>query len=400
MKLNLAIGSFFSNTHCRRLMQGAVEEIARQRERNRNWDVEISQFHDYKRLLQALRWTRFDGALVYANLFEVYHGLPHKGYPAFHTLGIPWINTSNRHASLDAPLIIPRVVQDDFAIGRMAGAFLRRKGCQHIVYVGFPADFVYSAQRRLGLIEGAGITFEQLIESPPGIFGVDAKDEDIMATFPQWIAALPKGCGIFATNDEAADLVLRAAKVAKVAIPEDLIVLGVDNDPQYSQASRVSLSSIDPDSYAVGVVAARVLLDWLVHGKSPKEQTTVSVGRVVERTSTDQTAVDHPGIARLLQRLRERPEEPLDIAEMAACARLARRTFHDKFLRLVGEQPQQYQMRLRLEAAMTLLRRTDKSVSQIAEATGFNDDKWFYRAFTRHTGQSPGKYRKTFGFAQ
>jgi LacI family transcriptional regulator len=400
MKLNLAIGSFFSNTHCKRLMQGAMDEIVRQRERNRNWDVEVSQFHDYKRMMQISHWTQFDAAIVYANLYEVYHGLPHKGFPAFSSLGIPWINTSNRHAPIEGSSNAPRVIQDDFAIGRLAGEFLRKKGCRHFVFVGFPPDFIYSAQRREGFIVGAGISLQQLHECPDGYFGANSKDEAMMTTFPQWIASLPAGSGIFATNDESADQILRAAKVAEVNIPGDIILLGVDNDPQYSHRSRVSLSSIDPDSYAVGVVAARTLLDWVFHSKIPRQETLVSTGSVVERTSSDQAAVNHAGIARLLRRMREQPEELLDIAGMAAYARLGRRTFHDKFLELVGEQPQQYQLRLRLEAAMKLLRHSDKTVSQIAVQAGFNDEKWFYKAFTRHVGDPPAKYRKTFGSAQ
>lgn len=377
-----------------------MAEFERLRTRYTNWEIEVSPFTDYPRFLHSRHWNRYDGALVYANHHEVFFGRPKVSVSAFSELGIPWINTSNRYAHPDNAETVPRVVPDDFGVGRTAGHFLRKKGCAHFLFIGFPEDFVYSMQRRAGFLEGVGIDAGSLLESPPGLFGTDRKRLLGTDTASEWVRDLPVGTGVFATNDEAAATFLRIARFVGRRVPEEFLVLGVDNDPFYSNRTRVGLSSIDLGSEGIGRVAARALLRWLSERERPPDVSAIPSTQIVERNSTDRAAVAHKGIARLLRRLRDHPAEPFDISEMARLAGLPRRTFHHKFLHLVGEPPQRYQLHLRLEEAMRLLRKTDATVSEVAFRSGFLDEKWFYKAFTRHVGQTPARYRKNLGLAQ
>ncbi|MCD8481204.1 MAG: AraC family transcriptional regulator [Verrucomicrobia bacterium] len=115
--------------------------------------------------------------------------------------------------------------------------------------------------------------------------------------------------------------------------------------------------------------------------------------QVIERTSTDRTAVEDERIGKVLDQIRKHPEQSLTVEQMAKMARLARSTFHQRFLRCVGVQPQQYLLRAKLLKAKELLLQGNLPTQVVAELAGFQDIKWFYRAFKRDTGMAPVAWR-------
>lgn len=390
MDLRIAVGSFFPSTHCQRIGEGVLGEADRLRAEFPAARIEVWSFSSYSRLLRDAGGVRFDGAVIYGNYFEVVHGSAKDGWPPMDSLGIPWINTSNRFAFPGAP----KVTQDDAAIGREAGRFLREKAPSCFGFVGFPEDFVYSRERRDGFLEGAGIAAGDLLEEPGFyLYGAREYPGETMERLERWLASLPDRSAVFCANDEKAAGSLALLESAGRRVPQDIVLLGVDDDPLFTRRHGVSLSSIDPGAAVLGARAARLLFRWLRERVRPPDVTRLRAHRIVERLSTDQTAVDDTRILRLLRHMRSYPERNLSLEEMARTAGLHPRTLARRFRRATGTSPTQYLLTLRVDRARRLLVESDLPVAGIAELCGFNDLKWFYRAFARQTGSSPSRYR-------
>lgn len=387
--LRIAVGAFFPSTHCQRIAEGVGLEAERlQREQGR--PIEVWQFNLYDRFLREREGLEIDGAVVYANYFEVAFGMPHKAWPSFASLGVPWVNTSHRYALETGPL----VVQDDRAIGRLAGRFFRERGFPEAAFCGFPDDFAYSGERFRGFVEGWGGDPADLPTAPVfDLHGRTRYPEKEMRALAEWLRSLPGGCAIFAVNDEKGASLVRLAGEIGLRVPQDLAVLGVDDDPVYTRRSAAPLSSIDPGSRAVGASALRVLIRSIDRGCPPPEKTLVDVARVVERLSTDQTSVADGAIHTLLRRVRAFPGREWAVADMARIANLPERTLTRRFRAATGTSPTRYLLRLRVDEARRLLAEGEDSVEEIADAVGFGDVKWFYRAFSREVGEPPGRFR-------
>ncbi|MCC5840407.1 MAG: substrate-binding domain-containing protein [Opitutales bacterium] len=387
--LRIAVGAFFPSTHCQRIAEGVGLEAERLR-REQGRLIEVWQFNVYDRFLREHEGLEIDGAVVYANYFEVAFGLPHKEWPAFAALGVPWVNTSHRYVVETGPLVVP----DDRAIGRLAGRFFRERGFAHAAYCGFPEDFAYSGERLRGFAEGWGGDPGDLPTAPVfSLYGRLRYPEKEMRALADWLHSLPRGCAIFAVNDEKAASLTRLAAESGLRVPQDLAVLGVDDDPVYTRRSAASLSSIDPGSRTVGAGALRVLIRLIDTGEAPPAKTSVNVARVIERLSTDQTSVADGAIHTLLRRVRAFPGRAWTVADMARIANLPERTLTRRFRLATGTSPTRYILSLRLDEARRLLGEGEDSVEEIAEAVGFRDVKWFYRAFSREVGEPPGRFR-------
>ncbi|MCC5841197.1 MAG: substrate-binding domain-containing protein [Opitutales bacterium] len=254
MNVRIALGSFFPSYVCQEIARGVLEEAERLRGENPQLSLEVWESKTYDRFLREHRLVKFDGALAFGNYWHVVFG--GKGWPPLSTLGIPWINTSNRFYHPD----VPKVVQDDIAIGRLAGRFLARKQPQAFAFLGFPDEFFFSEERRLGFIQRAGIAPEQLLDAPrvrgeslhhPG----SAQD----ALMQDWIASLPRNTAIFAANDEKGANLLSRLSAFPRRVPADLTLIGADDDPAFTKRTNLALSSIHIGGAAVGRRALRTL---------------------------------------------------------------------------------------------------------------------------------------------
>lgn len=366
-----------------------MEEAEQIRAEEPRLSLEIWESKTYDRFLREHHLVRFDGALVFGNYFHVVHG--NQTWPSLDSLGIPWINTSNR---FDLPHV-PKVAQDDLAIGRMAGKFLASLSPAAFAYVGFPEDFLFSEERRLGFIQGAGISPEVLLEAPRQR-GLNHREPESELTerLNIWIASLPRRTAVFTANDEKGAHLLSLLKSFPRRVPEDITVIGADDEPAFTKRTNLSLSSIHPAGAAVGRRALRCLLTWIQAGERPPSVTPVDGAILLERRSTDHAAVDDPAIYRLLRQLRDHPEEAITAEAMARVARLSERSLLRRFRIATGTTPNQYLKTLRINRARRLLAESTLPVTRVAESAGFHDHKWFHRAFVASTGMSPRAYRQ------
>jgi LacI family transcriptional regulator len=296
-------------------------------------------------------------------------------------------------------LDLPSVRTDDGAIARLASEHLLERGFRHFAFCGFNgAD--YSDIRRDKFrqrITQAGYSC-QVFEDPqsPRLAGTleyeehGLKYEDRVA---RWLKDLPKPAGLMACNDIRGQQVLNACRAVGVTVPDELAVLGVDNDDVLCELSDPPLSSIVPNSERIGYEAA-LLLDRMMGGqKAPAQPVFVEPAGVVTRRSTEVLAIDDRHIASAVRFIREHACEGIDVSDVLGAVPLSRSALERRFSGALGRSPKEEILRVRLSRARQLLAETKFSMALIAEKIGLEHPEYFNVIFKKKVGLTPGQFR-------
>lgn len=210
-----------------------------------------------------------------------------------------------------------------------------------------------------------------------------------------WLSALPKPVGIMACYDVMGLRVLDACRRSQIAIPEQVAVIGVDNDELLCDLADPPLTSIAHDIEAIGYEAAS-LLDRMMRGEKPPDRPTMLAPRgIVLRKSTDIVAVEDKFVARALSFIRQRACNGITVAQVAGHVGMRRRSLERRFQVSLSRTPGEEIARVRLEHIKTLLTETDFTLEAIAHKTGFKDASSVSVFFANQTGQAPGRYRNS-----
>jgi LacI family transcriptional regulator len=211
------------------------------------------------------------------------------------------------------------------------------------------------------------------------------------------LLAGPKPEAIFAFNDFDAAFVMDACHAVGLRIPDDVAILGMDNNELVVNALQPKLSSVKLDFERIGYEGA-ALLDKLMAGAPRTPQTLLIQPRgIAIRESTDTTAVNHPVVRKVLSIMKSRMQESLGVDDLASAVGLSRRTLENAFQKELRRSVHRTLVDLRLRHARHLLQTTDDTVEAIAVDTGFCHAPHLYREFKRWTGQTPRAWRKAFG---
>jgi len=309
--------------------------------------------------------------------------------------GVPAVNVAT---PLD-PLPLPRIGTRDDLVGRLAAEHLLDRGYRHYAAVSYPhhgASVARLTAYRDRLAE-AGFT---PAEAPHPSFRDQASHPaavtEAVETAVAWLGELPTPVAVFCTVDAIAYWTSEACRVAGLRVPEDVALLGVDNDELYCEMAFPPLSSIQAAAEQVGVEAA-ALLDRMIAGEPPPDAPVLlpPVG-VVTRQSTDIVAIDDPDVAAVLRFIREHTGEAVGVEDALAETRVSRRLIEQRFKAALGRTPLQEIHRVRIERAKHLLASTDRTVAEVAADCGFGSMKRLEVNFRRLVGEPPSAYRKRF----
>ncbi len=379
-EITIGIGVFFPSLQNRRIAEGALaglESVAALR-LDRRSIAEV--FWTYDRFLDAARAGQLAGAIVFANYHEVAFGL--KGIPSVASLGIPVLDTSDRYREPPLPAIVP----DNVQVGRMAADLFHQRGCEAALFVGFPEDYHFSTLRREGFeAEAAGRGMRVLpARIGPIRGGSEARSIEI------GLDEIPPQTGIFAANDEIAKVLWRALRGSGRRVPEELLLIGVDNEFGLTSPTGGLITSIDPGGFAVGKRAALAMVAHIFDGEPLRREVLSGFQSLHERDTTRPPAWRDSVVARALQVAS--PQIP-DVRSWAAQARVPCRTMERHFKQALGRSPRACLAEWKMERAMHLLRTTDWTIERVAAEAGFADAKWFFQAFRKATGRTPGAFR-------
>jgi LacI family transcriptional regulator len=188
--------------------------------------------------------------------------------------------------------------------------------------------------------------------------------------------------------------VLDACRRAGVAVPDEVAVVGVDNDGLLCELSDPPLSSVEPDARRTGYTAAEIL-DRLMRGRRvPILSHRIPPVGVVTRQSSDTMAVGDADVAEAVRFIRENACSGISVKDVLQRVPLSRRALETRFVKAVGRTPHAEVERVRLERAKHLLLATELPVYEVARRTGFRYQEYLSVAFRRYAGVSPTQFRK------
>jgi len=304
------------------------------------------------------------------------------------------LDLSESQLAEDNPLSrFSEVRPDSRKASRMAAEHLLERGLRHFAFVGTWGDLPWSVRRGEGFAERLA---EDGIRCDPFPMPKAARDRRWgreQAILAQWLQSRPKPLGVLASDDDRGRQVLEACRAAGLSVPDDVAVIGVDNDELLCSLSDPMLSSVALNSDQAGYDAA-ALLHGLMSGRIRKPQRIlVDATHVVARRSTDVHAAADRELAQALRFIRDNVISPIRVEDVVAQIGCSRRTLELRFQRLLGRSINQEIQRIRLERAKHLLAETELSVARVAEAVGFNSASYMIRLFRQHLGQSPTWFR-------
>ncbi len=286
---------------------------------------------------------------------------------------------------------LPWVETDDAAIAREAFDHLCGRGFRRLAYCG-DDRFNWSRWRRdhfERMACRAGLECHVYCTPP----GRPADSEGEVERIARWLAGLPKPVGVMACYDFRGRQVLDACRRRGIAVPDEVAVLGVDNDDLLCELSDPPLSSVILNPHRTGYEAAALLDRMMSGGKvSPRARLVGPLG-VATRRSTDVLAVEDPEAAAVLRFVRERACEGISVKDVLRAFPQSRRRLEQRLRKLIGRTPHEEIMRVRLDRVKTLLAQTDLSLERIAALTGFLHAEYLSVAFRREVGLPPSRYR-------
>lgn len=211
----------------------------------------------------------------------------------------------------------------------------------------------------------------------------------------EWLAEQPRPLGIFACYDGRAQQVLEACQLRDWPVPDEIAVLGVDNDEVLCELCTPPLSSVQPNARRTGYEAAAMLAGMMRGTKVAGGATRfVEPVRIVERQSTDVVSVADARVAQALRFIREHVGDGIDVGDVLRAVPMSRTLLERKFQAALGHSPHRQIVLQRIERARHLLAESEVSIAMVAELAGFGDASYLSVAFRRETGESPYAFRK------
>jgi LacI family transcriptional regulator len=320
----------------------------------------------------------------------------HKRVGQIKRLGLPTVDVLGWHPIPG----VPRFGNDQEAVVRLAVDYLCQLGFQQFAYCGL-AGLMFSDMRGLHFAErvrrlGYPVWLYRGPEERRPLGYAEAVTEQLFHTdsLGRWLKELPKPVGLMACNDMCAQQLLAICHDFKVRVPEEVAVIGVDNDEMLCQLSATPLSSVVLNNTKAGYEAA-ALLDRMIQGEKPAiEEVRMAPVGVVTRRSTETLAISEPDVAAALQFIRTRATDGITVADVLEHVALSASTLKRRFAAYVGRSPKEEMLRVQLEHAKKLLATTSLSLQEISRLAGFHQVEWLCKLFRRRTGQSPNQYRR------
>lgn len=212
----------------------------------------------------------------------------------------------------------------------------------------------------------------------------------------EWLISLPKPVALFACDDNFALRISEMCKVNNISIPEELSLLGVDNDELICNLSHPSISSIITDDENGGYNTGKMLHKLILNKKNVPFNIVIEPVRIELRQSTEKYNISNGYINRVIDYINKNIASDISIGKLTETVPLSRRSLEKKFKESTGTSLYQFILDKKIEYISNELLTTDKSLLDIAVEVGLNDVRNAYRIFKKSTGYTPMNYRKKF----
>jgi LacI family transcriptional regulator len=364
-----------SNAYARGLLRGIVSYVRE----HQSWSLHLAEHNRGDKPPPWLAHWKGDGIIARIENQAI--------ATALRTIKVPIVDVSA------ARLIpsLPWFETDDGAIAHLAAEHLMERGFRMFAYAG--DDRFNWSNWRLEHFQNCVRTAggECRVYSPSKRFA--AEDEEQIDDLASWVEKLPKPAGVMACYDLRGQQVLDACRRVGVAVPDELAVIGVDNDDLICDLCDPPLSSIIPNTQRTGYEAARLLNEMMMGKKVKGETHLIPPLGVCTRQSTDVLAIHDPNVARAVYFIRQHACDGINVQDVLKAVPHARRLLESRFKKLIGRTPHQEIVRVKLNRVKQLLVETDLPLEAIAERAGFAHVEYLSVAFRRSTGMPPSHFR-------
>jgi LacI family transcriptional regulator len=291
------------------------------------------------------------------------------------------------------PKTLPVIKTDSLSIAKMASEHLREKGFKNFAFCGFD-NLEWSNKRKILFSqynnEAGFIT--HVYSSPKNIIVQDWENEQRHVS--EWIKTLPKPVGILACNDDRGQHILEVCKQIGINVPEEVAVVGVDNDPMICEIGDPPLTSIALNVESAGYEAAK-LLDRLINNKKRDGQhIIVSPTHIVQRQSSDILAINDTEVASAIRFIKENAKNKFLVNDVVKITSISRRSLEQRFRKNLHRSVYDEIRRVRVEWISRLLMETDLPISHITSFFNFTDVEHISRYFKKEKGIGIREFRK------
>ena len=364
--------------------RGIVEGVSKYAFEQGNWFIHFQDRGLVEMLPEPLSRWRGDGIITRTATEKLHRLILAKNLPYVELFGSG----------------MPEILCDEKMVGRMAAEHFIERGLKNFAYfaIGCPWWSKWRGEcfeRGLHCFGFSPIHFRQKHpkRSPLPIWDT-AHDEELL----DWLKNLPKPIGIFCAADIHAITILEYCRRLNIAVPEEVAVLGTDNDEMLCNVANPKISSIELDSSRIGYLAAD-LLHRRILGTAKKIATPILVPPlfVETRQSTDMIAIEDQDVAQAIRFIREKACSSITVADVARHVELSQATLFRRFRHHLGHSPEREIIRVRIDRAKKLLLETGFPLSVIASKTGFLPTEYFIRVFKRECGVTPNRFRTISG---
>lgn len=296
----------------------------------------------------------------------------------------------------DVKSIVANVFCDSRAVGQLAAEHLLECGFSHFAYVGEPNRFDWSLERGRAFVATLRSRRMEVRSCPPldrSIAGAANRRQ-----LRDFLCGLPKPVAVFAATDLRAREVLDVCLSEGIAVPDEVAILGVDDDEVICETAHPTLSSIPMSTEEAGYAAAQALdraMAGTVNGKKP-QKIAYTGKEIVSRESTGRNLTSDALVSRCRELMYANINSPLHVGDLAKALSCSRRTLETRFRAATGRPPNDELTSIKVLRARRLLEHTSMTLDEIAEACHFCDASYLVRVFQRTLGRPPSDFRPSF----
>jgi len=343
-------------------------------QRYRRWDISLMRTWVFQPTAFIDRWTG-DGLIAM---------IPNEETAALvRRVGRPVVCVS----SLLPALSLVSVVPDDVAVGMLAA--------QHFIDRGF-RNFGFFAQNDAEIVPAFIREREQGFISAVARAGFPCQSALHSSELPTLLKLLHPPAALFAANDEVGVRAIETAEELGLRVPEQISVVGVDDDDLLVESTDVSLSSVALPTFRIGFEAAS-LLDKIMRGETPPTTLLrLAPLAITTRQSSDLSAIPDADVTAALAFIRQHAAESIDVGAVVAEVPISRRVLERRFQKYLQRSILNEIQRIRIERARLLLMETDLPVGEVQRAAGFTSRARFHAVFAKSSGTKPKAFRQRF----
>lgn len=278
---------------------------------------------------------------------------------------------------------------DSKGVAELAARELLQLNYTHFAFVHYPNNRIWSNERARH--------FRKIIEMhgydcPEFASDNAAETQDWLNRLQAWMETLPKPCGIFAANDEVSNHIRGICRSKKWKVPNDIALVGVDNDESICEGTHPRLSSVLADNEQMGFLAAQMLAERIGKPSLTPARHTVPPLMVVRRESTRPYRAPNEYVAQALELIREKACEGLRARDVIAVMKGARRTAEVRFREATGHSILEEIISVRMLRAKELLASdSTRPVKVVAQMCGYASEPAFRKVYTAHCGPFPSR---------